>query len=436
MVTDRVPCAGNPAQSYTLYLPSQYSPDRQWPVIYAFDPLGRGDVAIKVYEAAAEKYGYIVAASNNAANGPVAMEMAAAQSVWLDTHRRFALDKNRSYMTGLSGGARAATFFALYCSTCNVAGVISAGAGYPVIDKKFPVANDHFAYYAAIGDLDFNFPEVMTLRRTKDEQEASFKVKVYPGTHDWEPPAIAEDAIEWMELKAMQSSAEKVDAAFVSKMFKQTQAEAAQSEREGDALGEYYAQRSLVFDFKGLEEVSQFQGEFASLKASKRLKDARHKEQQEIELQASLTQAVSDELGQLGAANADAQPALAQKIAPEMEDLQREQQMHGENWMVDARAFSQLLMEGVEAGEEQFRQGNYTAAASYFGLMAEVAPDKPGALLLLADAELRQGDKKDALKTLEQAVQRGLKRKSLTGDPELKPLASDATFQEMVQEAK
>src|SRR5438309_11991587 len=68
-VVSRLACHDDPAQSYALYLPSKYSPDRRWPVLYAFDPFARGKTAVEVYKLAAEKYGYIVAASNNSKNG-------------------------------------------------------------------------------------------------------------------------------------------------------------------------------------------------------------------------------------------------------------------------------------------------------------------------------------------------------------------------------
>jgi hypothetical protein len=428
-IVDHLVSLDDPAQSYALYLPSQYSSTRSWPVIYAFDPGGQGKEAVEVYRLAAEKYGYIVVGSNNSRNGPVAIQMAAARAVWLDTHRRFALDKNRVYMTGLSGGARAATSFALYCSTCTVAGVIAHGAGYPEISGKFPAVNDHFAYYAAIGDVDFNFPEIMTLRREKDEQAASFKIKLYPGPHQWAPPSIVEDAVEWMEIKAMQSGVEKVDAVFVRRIFERTQAEAAQSEREGDALGQYYALRSLVQDFKGLEDVTQFEGRLALFKTSKALKTANRDEQREIELQTSLTATASGELALLRA-----QPGLAQDIASVMRDLREKAHLKDKNSAVSSRAFTELWVECIEAGQDLFRQGHYIQAATYFSLMAEVAPDKPGLLVMLAEAKVRAGDKKDAVKTLELAVHRGLKdTKALTDDPELQPLASDPAFQRIVQ---
>src|SRR4051794_8103192 len=64
-----VKCASDASQSYALYLPSNYTPDRTWPIIFGFDPGGRGQNAVDRYQAAAEKYGYIIAGSNNSRNG-------------------------------------------------------------------------------------------------------------------------------------------------------------------------------------------------------------------------------------------------------------------------------------------------------------------------------------------------------------------------------
>ncbi len=433
-VTAHLPCLNDPTQSYALYLPSAYSPDRGWPVIYAFDPFARGTAAIEVYRAAAEKYGYIVVGSNNSKNGPASIQTTAAQALWSDTHRRFSIDKNRVYATGLSGGARAATAFALYCYTCAVAGVIAHGAGYPTSEGKTTPANEHFAYFAVVGDADLNYPEIMTLRRKKDQQNAPFKVKVYPGPHQWAPPEIAEDAIEWLEIKAMQAGTEKVDQAFVHQIFERTQTEATQAEQAGDVLRQYYALRSLALDFKGLEDVSPAEMQRAALRASKGWKNALRNEDREIDLQASLTKDVSGDLAQLASAERDAQPELAQHISSVMTNLRRQAHSNDKDRMVSSRAFTQLWIQGLESGQDQFREGRYVQAATYYDLMAEVAPDQPGPLVLLAEVRVRSGNKRGALKAIELAVQRGLKRpESLTEDPELQPLASDPQFQQIVQ---
>ena len=67
-VIEAVKCAADPSQSYALYLPSTYSPDRAWPVLMGFHPGARGRAIVEKYRAAAEQYGYVVAGSNNSRN--------------------------------------------------------------------------------------------------------------------------------------------------------------------------------------------------------------------------------------------------------------------------------------------------------------------------------------------------------------------------------
>ncbi len=56
-------------QTYALYLPSAYAPNKKWPIVYAFDPAARGRMPVELMKDAAEKYGYIVVGSNNSRNG-------------------------------------------------------------------------------------------------------------------------------------------------------------------------------------------------------------------------------------------------------------------------------------------------------------------------------------------------------------------------------
>lgn len=441
----RVTSLDNPAQSYALYLPPNYSPDREWPILYVFDPFARGEAAVEVYKGAAEKYGYVVAGSNNSKNGPTAEELAAAQALWLDTHRRLAIDKRRVYTSGLSGGARVATSFALYCYTCAIAGVIAHGAGYPVMQNPKQPVNDHFFYYAAIGDSDFNFPEIMALRKKKEDGNAPCKVKIYPGPHQWAPPEIAEDAIAWMEVKSMQAGIEKPDAAFVKKMFEQTQTEATQAEQRGDVLTEYYALRSLVYDFQGLEDTTAAADKLAQVKGSKALSAAEHKLQRDIEEQTNLAGTVPQELVEFGAPDVSASNSgqmdapdpktnLGRHIEAVMSDLRRKAKSTASDHLVYARAFTQLWIQALEAGQQAMRDKKLALARAYFELLADISPDQPLPMVFVAEARVREGNKKAALKAIEQAVHRGLKHAEiLTQDPELQPLASDPEFQRIVQ---
>ena len=143
---ERVVCADDPSQTYALYLPSAYTPERQWSVIFAFHPAARGPLMVEKFRAAAEQYGYIVAASNNSRNGPHAVSAAAAQAMSADVGRRFSIDPQRVYLAGMSGGARVATGIAL--ANTLIAGVIASSAGFP--DSR-PRTTVPFAVFAHRG---------------------------------------------------------------------------------------------------------------------------------------------------------------------------------------------------------------------------------------------------------------------------------------------
>ena len=124
-----VPCEAEPQKSYALYLPSAYDPEREWPLILAFDPSGNGLRPVEIFEAAAERHGYIVAGSNDSRNYTSwEFELAAAAAVWRDVAGRFSIDSKRVYTAGFSGGARMATEVAL--RTGAIAGVFVIGGSF------------------------------------------------------------------------------------------------------------------------------------------------------------------------------------------------------------------------------------------------------------------------------------------------------------------
>ena len=58
---EKVSCEADATQTYALYIPSNYAPEKKWPAIFCFDASGRGKIPVERLQAAAEKYGYIVA---------------------------------------------------------------------------------------------------------------------------------------------------------------------------------------------------------------------------------------------------------------------------------------------------------------------------------------------------------------------------------------
>ncbi len=195
-VIDPVVSLRDPAQSYALYLPERYATGRRWPILYCFDPGGRGAIPVALFRKAAEKYGWILVASNNSRNGPWKDIYEAACAVWDDTHARLRIDDSRVYAAGFSGGARVA------CALTRIlnmrpAGVIGCGAGLP--EWLTPVDLAGIPWCGTAGRGDFNFREMKELERDLLRLGSPCLLKVFPGNHVWPPAGIAMEAVAWME---------------------------------------------------------------------------------------------------------------------------------------------------------------------------------------------------------------------------------------------
>ena len=162
-IVDNLICRTVPDQSYALYLPSSYSPQQSWPIVYAFDPGAGGRLAVAKFQKAAEMFGYIVVGSNNARNGPWEPIVKAAQAMWTDTRARFALDEKRIYSAGFSGGARAAALFPKIIGR-RTAGVVGCGAGIAQGQKAEELSTS--AYCGLAGLRDSNYREMHQLQES------------------------------------------------------------------------------------------------------------------------------------------------------------------------------------------------------------------------------------------------------------------------------
>ncbi len=258
-----VRCADNAGQGYALYVPSGYTAERGWPVIFAFDPGGRGLNPVERYRAAAEKFGYIVAGSNNSRNG-VAWDVtrAAVGAMTRDVAARFKILQNREYVAGMSGGSRVALAVAL--SSSGIAGVFASSAGYP--DNKTRTELP-FPVFETAGTEDFNNLEMRDMNRAL---KTPHRLAVFEGGHVWLSSELAMDAVEWMEIQAMKSDRKPRDQAEIDAIFT---SRAAKIEMDRADMATAWAVNAMVEDFTGLEDVKRFSVRAAELKKDKHVRD-------------------------------------------------------------------------------------------------------------------------------------------------------------------
>lgn len=278
-VVDPVACASDPSQTYALYLPSTYTPEKQWRVLLAFHPAARGRLMVEKYQAAAERYGYIVAASNNSRNGPYAVSAVAARAMSADVERRFSIDRKRVYLTGFSGGARLSTGIAL--RNDSIAGVIASSAGFPDSGTRTSV---RFPIFATTGTEDFNYIEMRLIDR---KLSSPHFLAVFQGGHALPPNDVAMEAIEWMELQAMRSERRRRDDALLRELLVKRRAQVAAST---DMAATVHLLSAIVADFTGLVDVTVDASQLETLSQRPDVKKALKREREADDHEARMLQ--------------------------------------------------------------------------------------------------------------------------------------------------
>ncbi|MEQ8906142.1 hypothetical protein [Ekhidna sp.] len=269
-VIEEVTCDEDSQQSYSLYLPSNYSEDKKWPVIFVFEPAARGPLPVRQYAPVAEELGYIIISSNNSKNGAWNIAFDAAEAMFTDAKTRFKIDSSRIYTSGFSGGSRVAVSLAVIND--HIDGVIGCGAGLPNLPQYRPTSADSFVYVGLVGNKDMNYQEHLELEKMLDELGILNNRIVFDGKHQWPPSSVLREAVYWLEFQAFKQG-KKVSQNFNSETLLERVAFRGDSllikERLVQALHVY---EQAVQDFKESDKVDDINDRLAEVREEKKLK--------------------------------------------------------------------------------------------------------------------------------------------------------------------
>ncbi|MGA2715532.1 MAG: hypothetical protein ABSG41_20725 [Bryobacteraceae bacterium] len=269
-ITDMM-CEADSSQRYALYVPSNYPADREWNLILAFDAGARGKLAVERLQAAAEKYGYIVAGSYNSKNGPWGISLSAASAMKKDVLKRYKINPKRIYTAGQSGGARVAMRLAI---DGGIAGVIASSAGFS--DPSDAPKTLSFPVFGTAGTEDFNYTE---MRDLDSHLTSPHRIDIFEGGHQWLPSELAIKAVGWMEVQAIKSGTSPRNDALLDKIFDARVADAMQKKTDFET---WRADTQLSQDFQGLEDVKQFYQDAIALMSDAKVRNALNAEIAEV----------------------------------------------------------------------------------------------------------------------------------------------------------
>ena len=429
-IVEKVVTQADPGQSYALYVPTSYKADRAWPILYAFDARSNGLLVAERFRAGAEKYGFLVASSNNSASdGPNTPNLAAMRAMWSDTHARFSIDDKRVYAAGFSGTVRFACNLAL-SAPGSLTGIIGAGAGFP-FDTK-PTKDTPFVFFGTVGERDFNYYEVMDLDEQMTALGLPHRIELFPGTHEWMPEDLATRALGWMELQAMKKGLREKDPALVESLWSSEMAHAASFDPDPVEAERFYSGLAATFD--GLakpEAVAEVRKKAEALAASDAYKKERKVRQERNQRDKDYVARAPKALG-----SADLSQALTDLRIHELKK-QAESSDHAQSMSARRLLNTVLVQTSYYLPQMYTERGEHDRAIFVLSISAEIVPDSAEVWYELAAANARKGSKKKAVENLRKAVEKGwtdLPR--LEGEAAFAPLRQDKGYQEVVAEIR
>jgi poly(3-hydroxybutyrate) depolymerase len=217
-VIDSILLKNNSAQSYALYIPTALGGKKSVPLVLILDPQGEGRLPVRKYRELAEKFGFVIAASNNFRNqvrweetNSIIEQMAG------DLMERLSPDQNNIHIMGFSGGARAAHSFGMQHS--YIRSIICCGAVVPAVSV---VPRTGTSMLLVTGNHDFNYREIC---RYDMVEFAAYPIRHsllrFEGKHEWPQEAAAEDIFLWLRLNEMRKDPKLKNETLVASKLKE-----------------------------------------------------------------------------------------------------------------------------------------------------------------------------------------------------------------------
>lgn len=429
-----ITCRSDSGHSYALYLPKNFDPSLSWPLLICFDPRGNGLWPLAVFRTAADRYGYILAGSNNSLNGPMEPNLNAARIMYKDLSERFPIDQKNTILAGFSGGAHTAIAFAVE-SLPTAAGIIACCRGWPDW-IPLDMLPRHMNFALITGIRDFNFNEVNGFSGTLEKLNVPHQLFSFDGFHQWCNPETAARTLLWMKIRSILAGHAGWDREWINEQWEETLMKIRELEQSEDppemhrrlqnAIGTF----APVLDTKSLQEnLNTLNGSPAIYKFENILKNADHRNQKQL-------LKIKPLYGQYLSAPPGSSERNELLMAMEINRLTKESKNTAApvERISSQRTLDEFYWDVISRGAVKGAEGDFKLALSCFELAGEIYEYRAYPFLQKARYLSALKRKGKALQALQKAVDKGfIDIQFLQTDPLLENIRDEKEFRKIIR---
>ena len=180
--------------TYHVYLPKKFHLGRKWPVWFITSPSGgQKSSTLKRYIPGAELTQSILVLSVESKNH-FGQSQEAGEAMIKDVYKRFPVEKNFAFTSGMSGGGRMA--FLLAEGNRDIVGIINCGANHGVYpdnaDWRYANIRSGVYVYSLMGTTCFNRTGAYATHKGLPKD---YRLRYFKGRHVWADANLLKDAM-------------------------------------------------------------------------------------------------------------------------------------------------------------------------------------------------------------------------------------------------
>ena len=192
-IVDSIPTKDSIASSFALYLPQDFDEKKEWPVIFVFDPQGRGRAATQLFRTVAEEQSYVIAASNlNLEKDSLKNNLTKIGPFINQVDGMLAIDREQVYLAGLSEGGQLATAMPFIYN--NISGVLAVENAW--LNTDYLNSGNKFMFSAIACESRSTMGILKEIENYFDKEDYPTEMNFY----------TCEDGVEWPVAGVIQNA--------------------------------------------------------------------------------------------------------------------------------------------------------------------------------------------------------------------------------------
>jgi len=217
-VVDSIPAADSTSSSFALYLPQNFTTEKQWPVLFVFDAEGRGKASTQLFKRVAEEQSYVIAAANlNINQDSLQNDIKKVGAIINQVAGMLPLNKQEVYAVGLGAGGKLASALPLVYN--NISGVLAVENGW--LSTNYLKGSNKFMYSAIActsRNSKFTLEEIVDFL---DEKDHPTELNFYSCEQkvEWPIADVIYNSIAGFTLKAIRDGKRERDPVLIQKLY-------------------------------------------------------------------------------------------------------------------------------------------------------------------------------------------------------------------------